>query len=154
MADRMAIMSHGAVEQIGPPWELYEKPANSFVARFLGEANLFRIGKIDPGASGQSRLLTEEGQILLAAGSSTGPVVCVRPENITIGQAPPGRQNCFSGRIVDIVQAAGSIRYRVAISPNCTVTARVVSERRVTVLPMDAAVHVGWDAEDTLVLPS
>jgi hypothetical protein len=92
--------------------------------------------------------------VLLAAASTTGTVVCVRPENITIGQASPGRQNCFPGRIVDIVHAAGSLRYRVALSPNCTVTARVVPERRVTVLPMDAAVHVGWDAEDTLVLLS
>jgi putative spermidine/putrescine transport system ATP-binding protein len=154
MADRMAIMCQGAVEQIGPPRELYEKPGNSFVARFLGEANLFRIGKTGSGPSGQSRLLTEEGQVLLAAGRATGAVVCVRPENISIGQAPPGRPNCFPGRIVDIVHAAGSIRYRVAISPNCTVTARVVSERRMTVLSMDAAVFIGWDAEDTLMLPS
>ena len=92
--------------------------------------------------------------MLLAAASAIGTVVCVRPENITIGQAPPGRQNCFPGRIVDIVHGAGSLRYRVALSPTCTVTARVVPERHVTVLPKDAAVHVGWDAEDTLVLLS
>ena len=43
MADRMAIMNHGAIEQVGPPHELYERPRNSFVARFLGEANMFGI---------------------------------------------------------------------------------------------------------------
>jgi hypothetical protein len=52
------------------------------------------------------------------------------------------------------VHAAGSIRYRVELSPTCIMTARVKSERRVTVLPMDGVVHVGWDADDALVLPS
>jgi hypothetical protein len=57
-------------------------------------------------------------------------------------------------RIIDIVHAAGSIRYRVELSPTCIMTARVKSERRVTVLPMDGVVHVGWDTDDALVLPS
>ena len=154
MADRMAVMSHGAVEQIGPPRELYDKPDNSFVARFLGEANLFQITRTDPDPAGHLRLATAEGHDLFAAGTATGAFACIRPENVVIATAPPVRENCFPGRIVDIVHAAGSVRYRVAISSNCTVIARVASERRVPVLPMDSAAHVGWDAEDTLILPS
>jgi putative spermidine/putrescine transport system ATP-binding protein len=154
MADRMAIMNHGAIEQVGPPHELYERPCNGFVARFLGEANMFGIVRTDPLPAGRSRFATEVGLELLACGSPTGTVVCIRPENVTIAETPPARDNCFSGRIVDIVHAAGSIRYRVAIAPNCIVTARVASERRTTVLPRDGVVHVGWDAEDALVLPA
>jgi ABC-type Fe3+/spermidine/putrescine transport system ATPase subunit len=40
MSDRIAIMDHGRVHQVGPPSEVYERPANPFVGRFLGEANL------------------------------------------------------------------------------------------------------------------
>ena len=40
MSDRIAIMNHGRIDQIGPPGEVYERPANPFVGRFLGEANL------------------------------------------------------------------------------------------------------------------
>jgi len=154
MADRMAIMNHGVIEQIGPPHELYERPRNSFVARFLGEANMFAILQAEKLSPDRLRLATVEGPVVLACGSTTGSVVCLRPENVSIAATPPARENCFPGRIVDIVHAAGSIRYRVAIAPGCTVTARVTAERRGTVLPMDGVVHVGWDAEDALVLPS
>ena len=43
MSDRIAIMNHGRITQMGPPREVYEKPATSFVASFLGEANLLRV---------------------------------------------------------------------------------------------------------------
>jgi putative spermidine/putrescine transport system ATP-binding protein len=152
MADRMAIMNHGAIEQVGPPHALYELPCNSFVARFLGEANMFGVVQADTLPSGRMRLATAEGPALIAC--TSGAIVCVRPENVSIAAAPLTRANCFAGRIVDIVHAAGSVRYRVAIAPNCTVTARVASDRRTPILPADGVVHVGWDAEDALVLPS
>jgi putative spermidine/putrescine transport system ATP-binding protein len=154
MADRMAIMNHGAIEQVGPPHALYERPCNSFVARFLGEANMFGIVRADTLPAGRMRSATAEGPALIVSASSPGAAICIRPENVSIAAAPPARENCFAGRIVDIVHAAGSIRYRVAIGPDCTVTVRVASDRRTTVLPVDGLVHVGWDAEDALVLPS
>jgi putative spermidine/putrescine transport system ATP-binding protein len=154
MADRMAIMNRGAIEQVGPPHALYERPCNSFVARFLGEATMFGIVQADTLPGGRMRLVTTEGPVLLASASSPGAVVCVRPENVSIATNPLARENCFVGRIVDVVHAAGSIRYRVAIGPHCAVTARVASDRRTTVLPADGVVHIGWDAEDALVLPS
>ncbi|MBV9735702.1 MAG: ABC transporter ATP-binding protein [Acidisphaera sp.] len=154
MADRMAIMNHGAVEQAGPPRDLYARPENSFVARFLGEANVLRVVAADPVAAGRLHLRTEEGPALLACGSPPAGIACIRPEDIAIAEAPIERENCFRGRIVDIVHVAGSIRYSVAIAANCTLSVRVRSDRRTAVLPMDAAVHVGWDAQDALVLPS
>lgn len=41
MSDRIAVMNHGVIEQLGSPREIYEKPANLFVANFIGEANIF-----------------------------------------------------------------------------------------------------------------
>jgi putative spermidine/putrescine transport system ATP-binding protein len=154
MADRMAIMNLGVIEQVGPPLELYERPRNSFVARFLGEANLFGIVHTEPLPQGRLRLATVEGPVLLACAPADGTVACLRPENVTIAAAAPERGNCFPGRIVDIVHVAGSIRYRVEIAANCAVTVRAASERRTPVLPMGGAVHVAWDAEDVIVLPS
>lgn len=42
IADRIALLNHGAIEQVGPPRELYDRPANEFVMTFVGEAN--RVG--------------------------------------------------------------------------------------------------------------
>jgi putative spermidine/putrescine transport system ATP-binding protein len=154
MADRIAIMNHGKAEQIGSPYEVYDQPSNSFVARFLGEANMFRLRQVCADGSGHMRCDTEEALSVLARGAASGAVACVRPEDITIATTPTGRDNCFPGRIVDLVQVAGSVRYRVAVTPGCTLSVRASAERRATVLTMDDAVHVGWDAADMLVLPA
>lgn len=154
MADRIAIMNHGKAEQIGSPHEVYEQPSNSFVARFLGEANMFRLRHVRADGSGGMRCDTEEALSVLAHGGASGAVACVRPEDITIATIPTGRDNCFPGRITDMVQVAGTVRYRVAVAPGCTLSVRASAERRATVLTMDDAVHVGWDAADMLVLPA
>jgi putative spermidine/putrescine transport system ATP-binding protein len=152
MADRIAIMNHGVAEQVGPPHEVYEHPANSFVARFLGEANMFRLLRVEAAGAGRVRCETEGGLALLGVQAAVGGTVCVRPENIAIGTTPPARENCFSGRITDAVHVAGSVRYRVAIAPDCSVVVRTASGRRVAPPAIDDEVHVGWDAEDMLVL--
>src|SRR5271163_4310221 len=64
MSDRIAIMNHGRIYQIGPPGEVYEHPANPFVGRFLGEANL--IAGTVTAAGGLSRLRTPGGAELHA----------------------------------------------------------------------------------------
>ncbi|MBS0560345.1 MAG: ABC transporter ATP-binding protein [Proteobacteria bacterium] len=148
MADRIAIMNHGKAEQVGAPHEVYERPGNSFVARFLGEANMFRLRRGWPDGPGRLRCETEESLNLLACGATSAALACVRPEDIVIGPAPTGRENCFAGRVTDLVQVAGSVRYRVAVAPGCTLIVRASAERRAVVLAKDDAVHVGWDAAD------
>jgi putative spermidine/putrescine transport system ATP-binding protein len=153
MADRIAIMNHGKTEQIGAPHKVYEQPSNSFVARFLGEANMFRLRQVRPDGAGCMRCDTEEALPLLASGAMPGVVACVRPEDVIITTTPNGRDNCFPGQITDIVQVAGTVRYRVAVAAGYTLSVRVSAERRATVLTLGGAVHVGWDASDMLVLP-
>lgn len=152
MAGRIAIMNHGVAEQVGPPHEVYESPANSFVARFLGEANMFRLLRVETATAGRLRCQVEGGLALLCCQAAAGTTVCIRPENIAIGTTPPARENCFSGRVTDAVPVAGSIRYRVVIAPGCNVIVRAASGRRLVPPAIDDAVHVGWDAEDMLVL--
>ena len=153
MADRIAIVNHGKAEQVGAPSRVYERPANSFVARFLGEANMFHLNQARPDGSDHVRCDTREALTLRATAATPGTVACVRPEDIAIATTPTGRDNCFPGRITDMVQLAGSVRYRVSVSPACTLIVRASAERRATVLQRDAAVHVGWDAADMLMLP-
>jgi hypothetical protein len=70
MSDRIAIMDHGRIHQIGSPGEVYERPANPFVGRFLGEANL-----IDGAVTGDTgevvRLRLPSGQELRAPRSDS-----------------------------------------------------------------------------------
>ena len=147
MADRMAIMNHGRLEQVGAPRALYDAPCNAFVASFLGEANLFRIAGRDG-----ARLRTDSG-LALAASGEPGVIACVRPERIAIAASPPGHANAFAGTVDDVVHGAGTVRYRVRLTPDCTVTIRTKPDRRAPDFAAGDAVGVGWDAEDTLILP-
>jgi ABC-type Fe3+/spermidine/putrescine transport system ATPase subunit len=66
VADRMAVMKDGAIAQVGPPREVYERPASRFVAEFIGEANLF--------ADGAAFTLVRPERMVLAAKASPGAV--------------------------------------------------------------------------------
>jgi iron(III) transport system ATP-binding protein len=97
MADRIAVMDAGKIVQVGPPHELYSRPASRFVADFLGEAN-FAQGQITP-ASQQGETVKIETKIgdvhacaaLLPAGRNT-VTICIRPEHLSISPACPDEQ--------------------------------------------------------------
>ncbi|HEU5264954.1 MAG TPA: ABC transporter ATP-binding protein [Gaiellaceae bacterium] len=82
MADQIAVMSHGHIEQLGRPTELYERPATAFVAGFLGVSNLLR-GTVE----GPDAIRLDEGTLVRAkVNGRSGPIAAgVRPEKITIG---------------------------------------------------------------------
>ena len=113
---------------------------------------MFRLLRVEAAGAGRVRCEVEGGLALLCGPAAVGTAVCIRPENIAIGTTPPARENCFSGRITDVVHVAGSVRYRVAIAPGCSVVVRTASGRRAVPPVIDDDVHVGWDAEDMLVL--
>ncbi|MGQ3213255.1 ABC transporter ATP-binding protein [Shinella sp.] len=94
MADRMAILKDGRLLQVGAPEEVYERPADRFVANFIGVMN-FIDGKV--GADG---VFAAEGLQVKAAGGKPGAAtLAIRPENIVIG--PPGGHP-VAGTITDI----------------------------------------------------
>ena len=82
MADQIAVMNHGRIEQLGPPTELYERPATAFVAGFLGASNLL-AGTVE----GPDEIRLEDGTLVRAStnGRSGSVAAGVRPEKITIG---------------------------------------------------------------------
>jgi sulfate/thiosulfate transport system ATP-binding protein len=94
VADRVVVMNEGRIEQIGTPEEVYDRPANPFVYRFLGDVNLFQ-GRVE---AGQIRL----GDLALnePAPEVDGPITAhVRPHDVDVRRAPDG-----AGSIAAIVQ--------------------------------------------------
>jgi spermidine/putrescine transport system ATP-binding protein len=93
MADTIAVMNHGKIEQLGTPAELYERPRTAFVANFLGTSNLLD-GTVE--ASGTVRL-ADGTLVLVDTAGSSGPVsIGVRPEKVSLGDTHP---NTLSGRV-------------------------------------------------------
>lgn len=85
VADRIAIMSNGCIEQIGTPTEIYERPANLFVAEFIGASN-FLAGE----ASGSRRFKLKSGQTVgfgHAGARAERRTISIRPEKIDLCEA-------------------------------------------------------------------
>jgi spermidine/putrescine transport system ATP-binding protein len=96
MADSIAVMNAGRIEQLGAPQDLYEQPATAFVAGFLGISNLLPGVVEDRGA-----VRLDTGTVVQAkVDGLTGPVAAgVRPEKIKLGEG--GGANTLEGRVVE-----------------------------------------------------
>ncbi len=110
MADRVAVMRSGAMEQVGSPLDLYERPASAFVATFLGGANLLPVG-------GDIRVPPPLGGVVGA-----GKLVAIKPEDIRITasgepQTEPGtlREQEYFGHMTTLVVAVHSTILRASI---------------------------------------
>jgi spermidine/putrescine transport system ATP-binding protein len=107
MSDRLAVMRHGRIDQIGGPEDVYEHPATPFVASFLGASNLLK-GEMKSSSNGTTSILTEGGSVVQANSAMIPPdldgsvQIGVRPEKITIvpqDDNPPPDRNHVSGVI-------------------------------------------------------
>jgi putrescine transport system ATP-binding protein len=106
MAGRIAVMSKGRVLQVGSPEEVYEHPANRFVADFIGSVNLFD-GKLSVDQPDRCAVQTAIGEIHVGHGISGAlhmPVsIAVRPEKIEISKERPDfAHNLFAGKVKEI----------------------------------------------------
>lgn len=122
MADTVAVMNHGRIEQLGTPQELYELPRTGFVAAFLGQSNIFPATVVSD-AGGVLTARTANGVVALPrerAVSTSGEItVGVRPEKLTLSlEEPPedaSRNVLGPGRIVDTSFTGASTQYIVSV---------------------------------------
>jgi spermidine/putrescine transport system ATP-binding protein len=108
MADRLAVMNEGRVEQVGTPREVYEEPASAYVADFLGVSNLLDAEAVGEMSDGRCRLRAGDLELLASRGhtSARGPVkVVVRPERVRVEAPRKTGENRLPGRIERVVYA-------------------------------------------------
>ena len=103
MADRIVVMNHGVVEQVGPPHEVYTRPRSPFVARFVGQMNF--LAAVAGPTPGSARLGPVELRYVPATGAddtvtpSMPLTLAIRPEEIVVGPAARGAANSLITRI-------------------------------------------------------
>src|ERR1700751_1597828 len=109
LGDRVVIMRDGTVQQIGTPLAVYEKPANKFVARFIGAPAMNFVDVTVRGAtvetSGLKISVSPANARALAAYDGKQVVMGVRPEHLPVGEGAPG--SSFDAR-VEVVEQLGS----------------------------------------------
>src|SRR5205823_2529351 len=99
MADRIVVMNHGVVEQIGTPLDTYMEPASLFVARFVGRMNV--LPAVATERPGWARVARLELRHRAAAAQSPGTrlALAIRPEEIRVGAAAPRRGTRRAGGV-------------------------------------------------------
>ena len=135
LADRVVVLRDGQVEQVGTPLELYDRPANQFVAQFIGtpQMNVVPLDQLPPVV----QHLAPAG----AAGGSMG----LRPENVLLRQ---GGQGAMAGQ-VDLVEALGAETLVYVSTPEGATLVARLSERTALVagqsVTLDVATeHAHW----------
>ena len=108
LADKIVVLKDGAIQQIGSPIDLYEKPANLFVAQFLGSPKM-NVYDVEPTAGGLK--IASGGMLSLPSAPNQAAKLGVRPEHI--GIIGPGQGN-LEGRI-DVIERLGSDTYAYVV---------------------------------------
>jgi putative spermidine/putrescine transport system ATP-binding protein len=119
MSDRLAVFNRGRIEQVGAPAEVYERPATTFVAGFVGTSNLLR-GDVAKAIVGEAGTFT------------------VRPEKIRLGEPadPVGADETSAlGHIRSVVYLGPDTRYVVALDAGAEL---VVTQQNLATSSMDA----------------
>jgi spermidine/putrescine transport system ATP-binding protein len=146
MADEIAVMNAGRVEQRGGAEALYEAPRTAFVANFLGTSNLI-AGKV----AGDGVFVTEEGARLRFPGQAEGTAAAgVRPEKIRIG-APVDGDNVLRGTVMVASYLGTSLQYVVQTPAGAELTVVAQNVGAAAVAP-GAEVELCWRPEHTFVV--
>ena len=156
MADRIAVMSAGDVQQTGAPEEIYERPANRFVADFIGKVNLI-AGQVSGAASGGISVGTPFGPIAVPfGGKASGPVtLAIRPEKIRLSAQRAEGSIRVAGRLSEWAYFGDTSNVYVTTEAGPTLSVVIANETRdhASNMAIGDDVNLSWEPEDMLVLP-
>jgi ABC-type Fe3+/spermidine/putrescine transport system ATPase subunit len=154
MADRVAVMNDGRIEQLAPPRAIYEEPATEFVADFIGDTN-FLSGRLTADDDGAALETTEATIRVNADRVPDGAVAFVRPEKITVGDpdarredAVGSRLNRLTGTVSKVIFLGSKVRYYVDVGDQ-ELIAETENRGAATQYEEGDAVSLAWERIDT-----
>ncbi|NBU22670.1 MAG: ABC transporter ATP-binding protein [Actinobacteria bacterium] len=159
MADTVAVMNHGQIEQMGAPEALYDRPKTAFVARFLGQSNIF-VGDVVENTE-HTIAINVNGQRIAApklrSEKHEGKIaIGVRPEKATFHETKPqlgSEHNLVGpGEIIDIRFTGVSNQYLIDVPGFGDITVFAQNVGKSPVVELGAQVYVSWKVEHSFGL--
>ncbi len=161
LADRIAVINNGRIEQLDAPDAVYEHPANPFVADFIGESNILPATVVErndqrcllgmePGGTprfsyaGRETALPNLGQRISFV---------VRPEKMLIADELTPEVRKLEGRIENVVYLGDTVKYVVSVGPDCRLALKKQMMGGPRILGIGTRVQVGWHDEDCRLMP-
>lgn len=162
MSDRIAVMHAGKMLQIGPPTEIYERPATRYVADFIGEANF--LDGVVSGRDGAYTVVTlPDGMRLpgVAAQSyadGAAVTIAVRPEKLRLSVQPTDTAQTLAATVARVLYIGSDTRLTVTLASGLQLDAWEQNSR--STLDRDAywqtgeQGHLWWNPDNALILPA
>jgi ABC-type Fe3+/spermidine/putrescine transport system ATPase subunit len=151
MADRIAVLRQGRLEQVGMPEVLYEKPANTFVADFIGQTNLIPATVSSLSPDGCTVMIADRHIVDISlphdAAISMGSAVrvAVRPERLKLRRTEENIDCRFTGTVKDSLYTGGVRLYIVEYAPDSVIKARIPVDRSSDHFSRGDPVAIFWD---------
>jgi putative spermidine/putrescine transport system ATP-binding protein len=148
MADRLVVMHDGAVRQVGTQRDLYERPADRFVAGFVGRSS-FIEGRIEA----PRRFRSAGGLPLRCHATALGPAtLALRPERVRVAAMPQaGMDNDLPGVVEFVSYLGATIDVHVRLSPEERIVVQLGSGAAIPAVRVGERVHVAWSATDGMI---
>jgi ABC-type Fe3+/spermidine/putrescine transport system ATPase subunit len=141
LANRIAVMEKGRVEQVGSAEDIYLRPATHFVSTFVGEASFLR-------AERRGGVVSIPGACDFASPGPDGPVeVGIRPEKVRLGAAAQGAEHRLLGRVAERLFLGPQVRYRIAVGEE-----QVLAHSQDGGFQPGQQVELGWSHADQWVV--
>jgi putative spermidine/putrescine transport system ATP-binding protein len=146
VADRLVVMADGEIRQIGSQRDLYERPADRFVAAFVGRSTF-----LDGRVSAPGRFDTAGGLHLQCRNDAvTGPAaLALRPERLSLDAA--GQDNCLPGKVEFVSYLGAVLEMHVRLSPADRVVLQLPNRGGAAIPNVGDAVEVGWHRDAGMI---
>jgi ABC-type Fe3+/spermidine/putrescine transport system ATPase subunit len=152
MSDRVVVMNHGRIEQIGTPQELYDRPTTEFVASFVGDSNLIPVS-LGAVRHNYASLVALGCSAIWApvnphAASDASLKLLIRPEKLHISSGRPETQeNRLEGIVQSMVFLGDATLVAVSVA-GMEITARLANRAGEAAVSVGQKVTVSWSKDD------
>ncbi len=157
MSDRVALMNHGRIVQLGTPEEVYNEPIDAYVADFLGVSNLMEA-RVEPGRHDKGPCRLRLGDFMLEAESgrldATGAVkVAIRPERVHLHPYDSAGSNCVPGMVERLVFLGSTTQVFLRLATGAALQTLMRNDGAELPFSQGTPVSVGLPASALRVLP-
>lgn len=156
MSDLICVMNQGKIEQVATPEELYQEPANKFVANFIGEVNLLEADAVSQEDKGTVVKLSQDPEKVLYANNSRKVdsdkvFIVLRPENIHLAGQNDEFDNYITVTVQEKVYAGDSIKVKATTSFDQEISIKM-PVRDNDRLQIGSDISIGWNVNESTLI--
>ncbi|WP_426239531.1 ABC transporter ATP-binding protein [Pararhizobium sp. DWP1-1-3] len=152
LSTRIGIFNHGQLQQLGTPKDVYERPANRFVAEFLGDVNFLSLSAVKATADGAEGLFEGHPMQIWAPGQAVSEHFAIRPEHMVMFEQAPGEGNMLKAEIGEITYLGAETRFGLKTPGGIDLVLQMPTREVKSAFQPGRQVWAGWPANQGFFL--